>query len=251
MATEMVIEAEPVSGLSTGATPPSTVVVGSSGGVSGSVSEGTETPKTPEAPSTGTPTEPSSTSASTDAFIVGGHDMGKFAQEYEKDGKLSDASYKELADAGFSRELVDAYIDGVQRSAEASGGELAGKEVDAILQEVGGQEEYDKVMQWAVTHLTEEEQEAYDRAVTNPDPAVARFVVQGLFSRYEREHGRAPSLVTGTRVSATEAARAQGFSDRSEMIKAMSDKRYGVDPEYTRRVEQQVLSSGLMKGGSR
>lgn len=248
MATEMVIEAEPVSGLGAGATPPSTVIMSSEDG---------EKTKTPPAaadaqsssvhPDAGTSIE----APSADAFIVGGHDMGKFAQEYEKEGKLSDTSYKELADAGFSRELVDAYIDGVQRSAEASGGELAGKEVDAILQEVGGQEEYDKVMQWAVTHLTEEEQEAYDRAVTNPDPAVARFVVQGLFSRYEREHGRAPSLVTGTRVSATEAARAQGFSDRSEMIKAMSDKRYGVDPEYTRRVEQQVLSSGLMKGGSR
>lgn len=248
----MVIEAEPVSGLGAGATPPSTVVIGSGGG-----GENSNAKSPLEAPQVNAPEAHEGTSADAsadapaDAFIVGGHDMGKFAQEYEKDGKLSDASYKELADAGFSRELVDAYIDGVQRSAEVSGGELAGKEVDAILQEVGGQEEYDKVMQWAVTHLTEEEQEAYDRAVTNPDPAVARFVVQGLFSRYEREHGRAPSLVTGTRVSASEAARAQGFSDRSAMIKAMSDKRYGVDPEYTRRVEQQVLSSGLMKGGSR
>lgn len=179
---------------------------------------------------------------SSDSFSVAGIDVTSFATEYEKDGKLSEDSYRALAEKGFSKELVDAYIRGLEGSASEKG-ELAQKEVDAILEEVGGEERYNKIMAWASAHLSKQEQEAYDKLVMSPDPGVARLAVQGMLNRYEKEKGHTPTLVTGGRASDAPI----GFKNRSEMIAAMSDKRYGSDPEYTREVERKVRSSGIMR----
>lgn len=182
----------------------------------------------------------------TPVFEIAGLDMSELSKEYETTGALSAESYKELAENGFPQEVVDAYIRGVKASVSESG-ELAKKDVDSIISEVGGLSKYEQVMSWAATKLTPQEQESYNRAVTAKDPAVARLVVQGLFSRYEREYGHAPTLVEGGRSSPVSA----GFSNRSDMVAAMSDKRYGKDPDYTREVEVKVINSGLMRSGKR
>lgn len=188
-----------------------------------------------------------------DGFYVGDFDMTALAEEFQKDGNLSEESYKELEENGFSRELVDTYIRGVQ-SAAAEAGELAKEHVDAIIAEVGGLEKFEAVMKWADGKLSQEEKDAYNKAATGSDPVVARLVVQGLVSRYEREYGHTPTLMKGgkTSVSAGGAASdTEGFPDRSSMIQAMKDQRYGNDPEYTRSVESRVLRSGLMRSGGR
>ena len=183
-----------------------------------------------------------------DGFYVGDFDMTALAEEFEKDGKLSEESYKELEENGFSRELVDTYIRGVQAAADEAGA-LAKEHVDAIIAEVGGLEKFEAVMKWADGKLSQEEKDAYNKAATGKDPVVARLVVQGLVSRYEREYGHAPTLLKGGRTSTSSSPSTEGFPDRTSMIKAMKDPRYGNDPEYTRSVESRVLRSGLMRSG--
>ena len=139
---------------------------------------------------------------------------------------------------------MDAYIRGLDNAA-GDRGELAQKDVDAILAEAGGEERYNKIMAWAAEKLSMEEQDAYDDVVTSSNPAVARLAVQGLIARYEKEKGHEPRLVMGR---SSPASIAPGFKDRSSMIAAMNDKRYGTDPEYTRDVERKVIASGLMRG---
>lgn len=197
--------------------------------------------------------EDSGTDDDGDGFIVGDFDMTALAEEFQKDGKLSEESYKELEENGFSRELVDTYIRGVQNAA-AEAGELAKEHVDAIIAEVGGMEKFEAVMKWADGKLSQEEKDAYNKAATGSDPVVARLVVQGLVSRYEREYGHAPTLMKGGKTSVSAGGAApdtEGFPDRSSMIQAMKDPRYGNDPEYTRSVESRVLRSGLMRSGGR
>lgn len=184
-----------------------------------------------------------------DSFIIGDCDVTELAAEYERDGVLSEESYKELADNGFPKEVVDAYIRGVKASTQEQT-ELAQKEVDAILQEAGGLERYEKVMAWASDKLSPEEQEAYNKAVTSSDPTVARLVVQGLMSRYEKEYGSNPSLLSGDGGTAGTPI-TNAFSNRSDMVQAMSDPRYGKDPDYTREIEGKILRSGLMRTGRR
>ena len=97
-----------------------------------------------------------------DGFYVGDFDMTALAEEFQKDGKLSEESYKELEESGFSRELVDTYIRGVQ-SAAAEAGELAKEHVDAIIAEVGGLEKFEAVMKWADGKLSQEDKEQIAR----------------------------------------------------------------------------------------
>lgn len=210
-------------------------------------------PADPADPSnTNTKGEDSGTDDDGDGFYVGDFDMTALAEEFQKDGKLSEESYKELEENGFSRELVDTYIRGVQ-SAATEAGELAKEHVDAIIAEVGGLEKFEAVMKWADGKLSQEEKDAYNKAATGSDPVVARLVVQGLVSRYEREYGHTPTLMKGGKTSMVDgiASSSEGFPDRSSMIQAMRDPRYGNDPEYTRSVESRVLRSGLMRSGGR
>ena len=181
-----------------------------------------------------------------EVFEVGGVDVSDIAKEYEETGSLSEESYKELSDNGFPKEVVDAYLRGLEQSS-SDAGELARSEVEKIITEVGGLEKYERVMAWAAEKLSQEEQDAYDKAVSANNPTMARLVVQGLMSRYEREYGVQPNLVTGGR-SNEASIEGSSFASRSDMIQAMSDKRYGTDPDYTREVEAKVIRSGIMRG---
>ena len=215
------------------------------------------TPKEPTAPHPSTPPAenkdtPTETAPTTDSNVeavleIAGLDMTLLAQEYETTGNLSDESYKELAENGFPKEIVDAYIRGVKAQAE-EGTKAATADVQEVLAIAGGEEQYSKLVQWASTKLSPDEQDAYNKAVSSGDKYYAKLAVGRLVAEYEKEYGKAPALING------EAAKTPvtiGYKNRSEMADAMSDKRYGKDEQYTREVEQKVLSSGLMKSRRR
>ena len=58
---------------------------------------------------------------------------------WQETGKLEDDDYKALEGAGFSKDMVEAYLDGVQYRAEQDS-QLAAKEVAAIKNEFGGEQ---------------------------------------------------------------------------------------------------------------
>ena len=180
---------------------------------------------------------------------IAGLDMSELAKEFQKDGKLSEESYEELKEAGFPKSVVDAYIKGVEKS-QAEANTLAEKDVAEILSVAGGNEGYETLMAWASSSFSEEEKEAFNRAVNMGDKYIAKLAVQGLVARYEAEYGRDPKLVNGGG-RAVEDSGKDGFKSRSDMTAAMSDKRYGRDPDYTREVERKVINSGLMSRGKR
>ncbi len=215
------------------------------------------TPKEPTAPPPSTPPAenkdtPTETAPTTDPYVealleIAGLDMTLLAQEYETKGSLSDESYEELAENGFPKEIVDAYIRGVKAQTE-EGTKAATADVQEILAIAGGEEQYSKLVQWASTKLSPDEQDAYNKAVSSGDKYYAKLAVGRLVAEYEKEYGKDPALING---EATKAETPAGYKNRSEMAEAMNDKRYGKDEQYTREVEQKVLSSGLMKSRRR
>jgi hypothetical protein len=173
--------------------------------------------------------------------------MTDLSAEYMETGGLSEGSYEALKEAGYPREVVDAYIRGVQ----AQSSELAEKDVNEVLSVAGGREKYGQIMEWAGKNLSQEEQDAYNKAVRMGNKDVAKLATQGIVSRYEAEFGRTPKLVRGGgggngNASTGGNTSSGGFSSRSDMVTAMSDKRYGRDPDYTAAVEAMVRNSKLM-----
>lgn len=179
---------------------------------------------------------------------IAGLDMSELSKEYAKDGKLSDESYEELAEAGFPKHVVDAYIRGITQG-QSEAAVLAEKDVAEVLGVAGGEEGYGKLMDWAGKAFSQEEKDAYNKAVNIGDKYIAKLAVQGLVARYEAEFGKEPTLVNGGG-KATEDTN-EGFKSRADMVSAMSDKRYGRDPDYTREVEKKVVNSKLMSSRAR
>lgn len=153
-----------------------------------------------------------------------------FYQEFSQNGKLSEDSYKALAEKhGIPKEVVDAYIEG--QTLRATYGE------DQVLASVGGKETFSVMSQWAAANLSEKELNAFNAQVTHSVES-AGMAVQWLKSKYEAANGKAPQLLQGRPASGA----ADGFATKSDMMAAMRDKRYGSDPDYTREVAQKMAN---------
>jgi Phage T7 capsid assembly protein len=160
-------------------------------------------------------------------------DMGTLSEEFAQAGKLSDASYAALEKAGIPKATVDQYIAGQQALAgarDAEGFALA-----------GGQEQYGKMVQWALANLSEAEQSAFDTAVVG-SPASMNQAITALKSKYEAANGSDPKLLGGQQGGGGSEGDTP-FASRAEVTVAMRDPRYSRDPAYRAVVERRV---GLM-----
>ncbi|WGH28296.1 capsid protein [Pseudomonas phage 10P302A] len=158
--------------------------------------------------------------------------------EYEEDGKLSEASFKALEKAGFSRGFVKSFISGQEA--------LAQTYVAQIQAYAGGAEKFKAI----VAHMTANSPdavEALENAIQNQDlKAVKTLINLGMASR-TKKFGKTPERSVTKRAPASKPQSTQkgpqGYSSQREMVKAMSDARYGTDPQYRAEVEAKVLRS--------
>jgi hypothetical protein len=161
-----------------------------------------------------------------------GLDLQNFKDEFAKDGKLSEDSYKKLEEVGFGKDIVDSYIEGMNA--------LAANMASEVKSVAGGDEEYTKMINWASQNLSDEEIDAYDRAVAT-DTATAKLAAQALFSKYKDANGKTPNLKTG------ESAPTAGdtYRDWSEVTQDMKDPRYKKSEAFREDVEKKLARSKL------
>ena len=184
-------------------------------------------PAPPAQPPAAEPKEP---------LTVAGLPADKYFGEYAEKGELSEASYKELADKGIPKELVDAYIAG-QKAAAQQQQSLNDTVVNSLIEEAGGEETFGKMAAWANTAYTAQEKADYQAAVDSGSPALARLAVASLKAKYEAAFGTAPDLTEGTSAPGTTA-----YRSNAEMVAAMRDPRYQTDPAYRQEVERKVTA---------
>lgn len=178
------------------------------------------------------PTEVSEQAAA-QAVESAGLDMGTLAAHYEQTGGLADEHYESLAKAGIPREYVDQYIAGVEAQAN--------NVRNSIFAEVGGEENFAAMSQWAVANLSTDEISEYNKAVDSRDPATVRSAVMSLAFRYQREVGSDPKLLRGDNGGNTGG----GFDSIAQLTEAMKDPRYDKDPAYRRSIEQKLAKSNI------
>ena len=167
-----------------------------------------------------------------EALDAKGLDFDVFQQEYLDNGELSDDAYTALEEAGFSRTLVDSWIQG--QNALSS-------QVEAEMHSiVGGQEQYSELMQWASNNLPESEIDAFNAAVDSQNPSNIRFAVQGLYARYRSE--AEPNLLQGGTGAVSSGGK---FNSNAELTVAMRDPRYAQDPAYRQQVADKLARSSL------
>jgi hypothetical protein len=169
----------------------------------------------------------------TKAVDSAGLNMDSLAEEYAKDGKLADGSYKSLEKAGIPKEYVDRFIAGQQA--------IADQQSASVKSMVGGTEAYDSMSEWASNNLSETEKQAYNTAVNSKDLEAVKLAVVGLKARYAQATGSEPKLVEGKASPSGE----QGFSSWAQVTQAMSDPRYAKDPAYQAEVKNKLANSKI------
>jgi hypothetical protein len=179
---------------------------------------------------------------SSERFVIGELDLTDMSKEYAEKGALSEANYAELAEHGFSKEIVDAYIAGVKAQRQEDK-ELADEAKSEVFALVGGEAGYVKLLEWADKTFTEEEKDAYDGIIASGNKHAISMAVLGLKAKYAAKFGSAPKLIKKSGGGVGAVTKVKGFASQSEMIKAMADKKYGRDPDYTRQVDERTAFS--------
>ena len=154
-------------------------------------------------------------------------------EEYRTNGELSEKTLAQLEKAGYTRELVENFIEGQQARYEASYGVY-------IRNAVGGDKEYTRLIKWAGNNLSSQEINRFNKAVTSNDIDIALVAVENLANRMEKAKGTPPELVEG---KPTAEHHTKGYASLAEMAAAMDDPRYEKDMAYTERVERRIIAS--------
>lgn len=162
-----------------------------------------------------------------------GLDLNDFSQEFAAKGELSPESYEKLSKAGYSKDIVDNYIAGQQaRAAQFD---------STIKTEVGGDEKYSEMVDWAKANLTPAEIAAYNAAVSSGNAEQAKLAALGLSAKFSKAVGSDPQRLLGGQ----KAGSVDVFESTAQVTEAMRDPRYRNDPAFRAKVQSKLARSNV------
>ena len=170
-----------------------------------------------------------------------GIDAQDITQRFTDTGEISEDDYSKLSEAGFSKQVVDTYLDGLRGVGE--GDEIPTQQIQNIKDSVGGDQAYEQMADWCQQNLSEQEIKAFDKITETADAPVIQLAVEGLYTRYKNAMGVEPDLVTGRPA----ASGPNPYRSTAEVQAAMSDPRYGKDVTYTENVYSRLNNSDVFK----
>ena len=159
---------------------------------------------------------------------------------WQQTGTLEAGDYEQLAEAGFNRDMVDAYLSGLQYK-QAQDTALSVKEVASIKQSLGGEAEYNKMIEWAAANLSADEVEGFNQIINTQPMAAVKMAITGLHARYSAVEGREPKLIGGRAPKGS----TDKFESTAQLVEAMSDPRYSKDPAYQKKVQDKLSRSSI------
>lgn len=170
-----------------------------------------------------------------------GIDFMDINTRWQQSGELATEDYDALQQAGFSKEMVDAYLSGLQYKASQDSA-LAVQQIAELKQEYGGEQAYGQMIQWAAQNLSQEEIDGFNEIVNGASMQATRMAIAGLHARYSAVEGREPKLLGGRSPKKSTDV----FESTAQVVEAMSDPKYANDPAYRRKVQDKLSRSSIM-----
>lgn len=163
-----------------------------------------------------------------------GVDFNQAIKEYNEYGALSSKTMADLAQAGYPAEVIEGFIESRQN--------LESEFTNAVYNSAGGEQAYNKVIEWAQGNLSNKVLSSFNRAIDNNNLEAVTLMFEGMKAKMVAKQGtRNPTIMGG---GVTNGGY-KGFSNKQEVVEAMSDPRYGTDPNYTRSVELKMFYTPL------
>jgi hypothetical protein len=160
-------------------------------------------------------------------------EISNYAWEH---GELTPDHYAKLAEAGYSKAVVDQFMTGQFAVVEG--------QRSALINAGGGEERVQHMFQWAAQNLDKATIKAYDAKFDAGGPD-ALMAMENLKAKYEASGVALPSggFIKG-------GANANGgntdvFRSSAQVQEAMSDPRYKTDPAYRKDVEEKLGRSNV------
>ena len=169
-----------------------------------------------------------------------GIDPQEISNRFTESGEINEDDYTKLGEAGFSKQVIDTYLDGL-RGGATSGEDIATTQIQGIKDSVGGDDNYGKMVSWAIENLPAEEVKEFNTLTETANATAIKFAVQGLYSQYNNAMGVEPNLVSGKASSSGPTP----YRSTAEVVTAMSDPRYGKDVTYTEDVQRRLGGSDV------
>ena len=170
-----------------------------------------------------------------------GIDPEDITNRFLETGNINDDDYTKLQEGGFSKQVIDTYLDGIRSQGNVA--EIAKGEISDIQQIAGGAQGYEQMRSWANENLSKDEIVAFDNLTATGSAPAIKLAVQGLYSQYSNAMGIEPDLVSG-RPSSNGLA---PYRSAAEVTAAMSDPRYGKDMTYTGTVQEKLRESDVFR----
>ena len=160
---------------------------------------------------------------------------------YENGNKLSEETLEKFKSMS-SQDLVNAYIEMQKNNPQPNNQEadVTQSQINQIQNSVGGENQYQKLMQWAGQNLPDKEINAFDGLINTGNVDAIQLGVQALKSKYEEANGYEGRMLTGKA-----ATTADVFRSQAQLVAAMSDPRYDTDPAYRQDVVAKLERSDI------
>lgn len=121
--------------------------------------------------------------------------------------------------------------------------EIAQATIEALLDQAGGQDGYQRLTRWASAYLDPSRIDAYNQALQGGNKDAALVALKAIQYDMMQSEGYQPSLVSGKAPSVNSV---KAFESEQQVVAAMSDPRYSgmnPDPAYIREVERRLAAS--------
>ena len=167
--------------------------------------------------------------------------ISEASAEWYENGEVTAETMQKFAEMD-SSDLVKAYIEMQgQAQQETASADLTDADVATIKNDVGGEEAYGQLVQWAGQNLDQNLLDGFNSLLDSGNPAAIRLAVAGLKSEYDNNVGYEGRMLTGKNAAPEEA----GFRSQAEVVAAMKDPRYNNDPAYRQDVFQKLERSNI------
>ena len=163
--------------------------------------------------------------------------------EYAEKGELSEEMMAKFTEMS-SQDLVQAYMEMQANAPQAEAAEpveLSDNDVNTIKNSVGGEAEYEKVIDWASTNLSESQIKAYDDIIATGNSEAIQMMVNGLKAQYDSNNGFEGQMLSGKAANNSRDV----YRSQEEVVSAIADPRYDRDPAYRNDVLEKLERSDV------
>ena len=161
---------------------------------------------------------------------------------YANDGQLSEETIESFSQMS-SQDLVNAYLEIQANNPQAptQAAELSEAQVNQVQNACGGEANYNTVVDWAASNLTDEAINAFDSVVDSGNPMAISIAFKGLQNEYNEANGYEGRMLQGRAASSA----GETFRSQAELVSAMGDPRYDTDEAYRDDVLRKLDNSDL------